>query len=112
MPPASDPPPVDAALRDDPAPAPSARWDETPERLETTFTFAGFVEALDFMVRCVPAIEALDHHPDWSNSHRRVHVVLTTHSTGGVTDLDRRLAAVMDRVHEASAEARPPAAGA
>ncbi len=82
-----------------PAPAPSARWHETAERLETTFEFADFAAALDFMVRCAPAIEALDHHPDWSNSHRRVHVVLTTHSAGHrVTDLDRRLAAEMDRL--------------
>lgn len=94
---AGDPAPA-TALADDLVPALSDRWRETPERLETTFEFADFAEALDFMVRCAPAIEALDHHPDWSNSHRRVHVVLTTHTSGKVTDLDRRLAGAMDRI--------------
>lgn len=87
-------------VESDDVPPVSERWDESPERLETTYRFGSFGEAVDFMGACRPVIDALDHHPDWSNAHRRVHVVLTTHSAGHrVTDLDRRLAAALDRVH-------------
>ena len=82
------------------APPPSERWDASPERLETTYRFASFGEAIRFMGDCVEVIDALDHHPDWSNAYRRVRVTLTTHSEGGrVTDLDRRLAAELDRIY-------------
>jgi len=80
-------------------PAVSARWAESTERLTTTYEFPGFGEAIRFMASCTAAIDALDHHPDWSNARRRVHVSLTTHSAGHVTDLDRRLAAVLDRLY-------------
>ena len=46
--------------------------------------------------RVALAAEKLDHHPDWSNVYNRVEVVLTTHDAGGLTELDFRLAAVMD----------------
>jgi 4a-hydroxytetrahydrobiopterin dehydratase len=49
------------------------------------------------MTRCAMAAEKLDHHPEWFNVYSRVDVVLTTHSAGGVTELDVGLARVMDK---------------
>ena len=60
------------------------------------FRFKDFSEAFGFMSRVALAAEKLDHHPDWSNVYNRVEVVLTTHDAGGLTELDFRLAAVMD----------------
>jgi 4a-hydroxytetrahydrobiopterin dehydratase len=60
------------------------------------FRFAGFGEAFAFMTRCALAAEALDHHPEWTNVYDRVEVTLTTHDAGGVTELDVKLAAIMD----------------
>ena len=60
------------------------------------FRFADFSEAWGFMSRVALAAEAMDHHPDWSNSYRDVDVTLTTHSAGGVTKLDLDLAARID----------------
>ena len=51
--------------------------------------------------------EKLDHHPEWFNVYNRVDVVLATHSAGGVTDLDVRMARFMD-----AAAARQGGAGA
>ena len=62
------------------------------------FRFKNFSEAFGFMSRAALAAEKLDHHPDWSNIYNRVEVVLTTHDAGGLTELDFKLAAAMDRL--------------
>jgi 4a-hydroxytetrahydrobiopterin dehydratase len=61
------------------------------------FGFRSFSEAFAFMTRVAMAAEKLDHHPDWSNSYRTVSVSLSTHDAGGLTELDFKLAARMDR---------------
>ena len=48
------------------------------------------------MSRVALVAEKLDHHPDWRNVYRTVHVVLSTHDAGGVTALDVRLARAME----------------
>ncbi len=63
-----------------------------------TFIFRDFSEAFGFMTRAALAAEKLDHHPDWSNSYRTVHVSLSTHDAGGLTELDLKLAKAMNRL--------------
>ena len=64
--------------------------------LEKTFKFANFVEAFGFMTRAAIHAEKLNHHPEWFNVYNRVEVKLTTHDTGGLSDLDVKLASAMD----------------
>jgi 4a-hydroxytetrahydrobiopterin dehydratase len=66
--------------------------------ISRTFTFADFSEAFGFMARAALAAEKMNHHPDWSNSYRKVSVTLTTHDAGGLTRLDMTLAAEMDAI--------------
>jgi len=73
-------------------------WSLQGDRLVREFRFAGFGEAFGFMARVALFAEKIDHHPDWTNVWNRVSVALQTHDAGGVTDLDFRLAAEMDRV--------------
>ena len=65
--------------------------------LERSFNFKNFREAFGFMTQCALAAEKLNHHPEWFNVYKRADVVLTTHDTGGLTDLDFRLAKAMNR---------------
>jgi 4a-hydroxytetrahydrobiopterin dehydratase len=60
--------------------------------IEKSFRFKNFVEAFGFMTRVALLAEKLDHHPEWSNVYRNVTIVLTTHDSGGVTELDVTLA--------------------
>jgi 4a-hydroxytetrahydrobiopterin dehydratase len=73
-------------------------WTETPERnaIRKSFKFKSFNEAFAFMTRAALVAEKLDHHPDWSNVYNRVEVTLSTHSAGGVTDLDIAFAKKMN----------------
>jgi len=65
--------------------------------IEREFQFKGFNAAFGFMSRVALAAERHNHHPEWSNVYNRVTVRWTTHSEGGVTDLDLKLARLCDR---------------
>ena len=75
-----------------------AGWQAHAERdaIQKTFRFKDFNAAFGFMARVAMQAEKLDHHPEWYNVYNRVDVVLATHSAGGVTDLDVRLARYMN----------------
>jgi 4a-hydroxytetrahydrobiopterin dehydratase len=61
-----------------------------------SFKFKTFTEAFGFMAKVALTAEKMDHHPEWFNVYNRVDVTLTTHSAGGVTDLDINLAKAME----------------
>ena len=66
------------------------------EAIRKSFHFEDFNQAFGFMTRMALHAEKLDHHPEWFNVYNRVDVVLATHDAGGVTELDVRLAKLMD----------------
>ncbi len=66
--------------------------------VKKSFRFKNFSEAFGWMARAALAAEKLNHHPDWSNTYNQVEVLLTTHSAGGLTNLDVRLAKAMDKL--------------
>ena len=65
--------------------------------IEAEFSFKGFNSALGFMTRVALAAERQNHHPEWSNVYNRVTIRWTTHSEGGVTELDVKLARACSR---------------
>ena len=75
-------------------------WSEVSGRdaISKKFVFADFNQAFGFMTRAALVAEKLDHHPEWFNVYKTVEVTLSTHAAGGVTDLDIKLAEVMDKI--------------
>jgi len=75
-----------------------AGWSAAPGRdaIVKSFKFADFNAAFGWMTRVALAAEKLDHHPEWFNVYNRVDVTLATHDADGVTELDVRLAEIMD----------------
>jgi len=63
-------------------------WALEGDTIKKQFTFAGFPEAVAFVVRLGFAAEAVDHHPDLLVNYKRVTVAYSTHSEGGLTDKD------------------------
>jgi len=83
---------ITAALNDLPG------WSLRDGKLHRDFKFSDFSEAFGFMARVAIAAEKMDHHPDWSNSWNKVSVDLVTHSAGGITDNDVKLAKQMNAI--------------
>ncbi len=73
-------------------------WVKTTDgkAVEKTFKFASFVGAFGFMTQAAIHAEKLNHHPEWFNVYNRVEVRLTTHDKDGLSDLDVKLAGLMD----------------
>ncbi|MGB1254943.1 MAG: 4a-hydroxytetrahydrobiopterin dehydratase [Thiolinea sp.] len=71
-------------------------WQVQDGKLHKVFEFQDFAEAFAFMARVALVAEKADHHPDWSNSYRKVVIDLVTHSTGGITQKDIDLARTID----------------
>lgn len=75
-----------------------AGWASDGKTLTKQFTFKNFVEAFGFMTRTAIHAEKLNHHPEWFNVYNKVNVTLTTHDTGRLTELDGKLARIMDKL--------------
>ncbi len=81
---------------------PEKAWNEAANALHKVFEFESFGQALAFMSSAAPLIEAMNHHPEWTNVYNRVTVRLTTHDAGHtITPKDHQLARVLDRHYEA-----------
>ena len=76
---------------------PGWRVAEGRDAIVKSFKFKDFNQAFAFMTRVALMAEKMDHHPEWSNVYKTVEVTLSTHDAGGVTELDIKLAAAMDK---------------
>ena len=73
-------------------------WSIQNEKLHRDYQFPDFIHAFGFMATCAIAIEALEHHPEWSNVWNRVSIDLTTHDAGGLTSKDVLLANKLEAI--------------
>lgn len=73
-------------------------WTLDGQSIRKQYVFAGFPEAVDFVARLVAPAEAADHHPDITINYKRVTLIYTTHSAGGLTLRDFDGARMADRV--------------
>ncbi len=77
---------------------PNWRLVDGREAITRSFKFKDFSAAWGFMSRAALTAEKLNHHPEWSNVWNKVDVTLSTHDAGGLTALDFKLAAAMDKI--------------
>lgn len=73
-------------------------WSGDSHGLHRELVFPGFPAAIAWMARVAPAIEAGNHHPEWSNVYNRVRITLRTHDAGNrVTAKDVALARLLEK---------------
>ncbi|MCB0403452.1 MAG: 4a-hydroxytetrahydrobiopterin dehydratase [Bdellovibrionales bacterium] len=73
-------------------------WTLQGNKIEKTFKFKNFVEAMAFVNRMADIAEAEGHHPDISIHYSQVTVTLWTHAIGGLSENDFILAAKIEAI--------------
>jgi 4a-hydroxytetrahydrobiopterin dehydratase len=73
-------------------------WSGDADGLARSVELPSFRTAVEALVEVADAAEAMDHHPDVDLRWRTLHFSLSTHSAGGVTELDLELARRIDEV--------------
>ncbi len=71
-------------------------WSREGDAIAREYEAPSFRAVIDFVGRIADAAEAANHHPDLDVRYRRLRVVLSTHSEGGITEKDFALAAEID----------------
>jgi 4a-hydroxytetrahydrobiopterin dehydratase len=72
-------------------------WNREAHKIERTYTFNTFNDAISFMVESSLFIHEKNHHPVWTNSYNQLNVCLTTHDAGNlVTEKDWEIATYME----------------
>ncbi|GAB2687889.1 4a-hydroxytetrahydrobiopterin dehydratase [Thalassiella azotivora] len=67
-------------------------WTSQGEALTASYTAPAFLTGVELVRSVAEVAEEMDHHPDIDIRWRTVHLSLSTHSAGGVTQLDVELA--------------------
>lgn len=67
-------------------------WSGDPRSLHAAYTFPSFLTAIGAVDQVAVEADEMDHHPDIDVRWRTLRFVLSTHSAGGVTQLDVELA--------------------
>jgi 4a-hydroxytetrahydrobiopterin dehydratase len=79
-------------------------WERDGDAIVRTVKLPTFPAAIEFVRQVADIAEAMDHHPDIDIRWRTVRLRSSTHSAGGLTDLDFALARAVDQL-------RPPGSG-
>ncbi len=77
-------------------------WELVDATIERTFEFEDFATAIDFVDGVAEIAEDLQHHPDIDIRWNKVRLILSTHSKGGLTELDMVLAEKIDALGDDS----------
>jgi len=73
-------------------------WTLQDGKLHRAFECKDFVAAFGSMTRVALVAEAMNHHPEWFNVWNKVVIDLNTHSVGGISDLDFKLAGKINEI--------------
>ena len=67
-------------------------WKQNGKQIENEFELKDFVRSMGFVNSVALLAEKADHHPDIDIRWNKVKLVLSTHSEGGLTEKDFKLA--------------------
>ena len=73
-------------------------WSRDDDMIVKTYELPTFPDAITFVTRVADLAEAADHHPDIDIRYRKVHIALSTHDAGGITQKDFDLAGDIEAI--------------
>lgn len=72
-------------------------WSLENNSIVKEFKTTNFVNAVTFLMKIAVEAEKMDHHPDvLIHSYNKIKITLSTHSKGGVTENDIKLAGIIE----------------
>lgn len=73
-------------------------WQQSDKEISKVFELKDFVRSMGFVNSVALLAEKADHHPDIDIRWNKVKLVLSTHSEGGLTEKDFKLAGEIDEL--------------
>jgi 4a-hydroxytetrahydrobiopterin dehydratase len=73
-------------------------WRLDKGALARSFSFSDFREAMSFVNSVAAVAERAGHHPDIDIRYNKVHLALSSHDAGGITERDFSLAAEIGNI--------------
>ena len=74
-------------------------WKLSGKALRRDLVLEDFLSAVGLIRKIAAKAEKLGHHPDLHlTGYRKLKIVLTTHDSGGLSPLDFKLAAAIDKL--------------
>lgn len=67
-------------------------WELRDNAISKQYKFKEFLDGIRFVNTIAQTAESMDHHPDILINYTRIRFTCTTHSEGGVTEKDFKLA--------------------
>ena len=76
-------------------------WDYAHKKISKSFSFAAYMEGIQFVQKNAVLAEAQNHHPDINIGWCKVDISITSHDLGGVSTKCVNLALGIDNIMEA-----------
>jgi 4a-hydroxytetrahydrobiopterin dehydratase len=74
----------------------SKGWGDSKQKLERTFKFKDFNEAIDFVNKVAKIAEQQNHHPYIEINYNKVKISITDHEKGGVSEKCHKFVKAID----------------
>ena len=78
----------------------SKGWGDSNQKLEKTYKFKDFNEAIDFVNKVAKISEKQNHHPDIEIKYGQVKISITDHEKGEVSDKCYKFTDAVDKLME------------
>jgi 4a-hydroxytetrahydrobiopterin dehydratase len=79
-------------------------WEFKDNAIRKQYRFKEFMDGIRFLNKVAEMAEAADHHPDVQINYTRVTFTCSTHSEGGVTKKDLKLATQIEEAYKSYAK--------
>lgn len=76
----------------------SKEWGNSKQKLQKTYLFKNFNEAMDFVNKVAKIAKKQNHHPDIKINYDKVTISITDHDKGGVSDKCYKFVNEVDKI--------------
>lgn len=73
-------------------------WGDSKDKLEKTYKFKDFEQAMDFVNKVAKIAEKQNHHPDITIKFNKVELSITDHEKGGVSEKCHKFTNAVDKI--------------